>query len=25
MQSAYDGCSNYRHYRAAELEEQVWQ
>ena len=25
MQYAYDGCSNYRHYRAAELEEQVWQ
>ncbi|MDQ3913254.1 MAG: recombinase family protein [Actinomycetota bacterium] len=25
MKSAYDGCSNYRHYRAQELEEQVWQ
>jgi hypothetical protein len=25
MKFAYDGCSNYRHYRAEELEEQVWQ
>jgi site-specific DNA recombinase len=25
MKDAYDGCSNYRHYRAEELEEQVWQ
>jgi Recombinase zinc beta ribbon domain len=25
MQSAYEGCSNYRHYRTAELEEQVCQ
>jgi hypothetical protein len=25
MKTAYDGCSNYRHYRAQELEEQVWQ
>jgi site-specific DNA recombinase len=24
MKTAYDGCSNYRHYRAEELEEQVW-
>jgi len=25
MKDAYDGCSNYRHYRAQELEEEVWQ
>jgi hypothetical protein len=25
MQNSYDGCSNYRHYRAKELEEQVWE
>jgi site-specific DNA recombinase len=25
MKTAYDGCSNYRHYREQELEEQVWQ
>jgi hypothetical protein len=25
MKDSYDGCSNYRHYRAEELEEQVWQ
>jgi hypothetical protein len=25
MQNSYDGCSNYRHYRAEELEEQVWE
>jgi hypothetical protein len=25
MKAAYDRCSNYRHYRAEELEEQVWQ
>jgi hypothetical protein len=25
MKSSYDGCSNYRHYRAEELEEEVWQ
>ena len=25
MKSSYDECSNYRHYRAEELEEQVWQ
>ena len=25
MKTAYDGYSNYRHYRAEELEEQVWQ
>jgi hypothetical protein len=25
MKAAYDRCSNYRHYRAAELEEHVWQ
>jgi hypothetical protein len=25
MKSSYDGCSNYPHYRAEELEEQVWQ
>ena len=24
MKASYDGCSNYRHYRAKELEEQVW-
>jgi site-specific DNA recombinase len=24
MKDAYDGCSNYRHYRAEELEEAVW-
>jgi hypothetical protein len=25
MKDSYEGCSNYRHYRAEELEEQVWQ
>ena len=25
MKDSYDGCSNYRHYRAEELGEQVWQ
>jgi hypothetical protein len=25
MKDSYDGCSNYRHVRAEELEEQVWQ
>ncbi len=25
MKASYDGCSIYRHYRAEELEEQVWQ
>jgi Recombinase zinc beta ribbon domain len=25
MKSSYDGCSNYPHYRAEDLEEQVWQ
>ncbi len=24
MKDSYDGCSNYRHHRAEELEEQVW-
>ena len=25
MKHSYDGCSNYPHYRAEELEEEVWQ